>query len=142
MRVVLDASVAVKWFVPEDSSDLALAALERFHTGDLEFIAPNIILAEFGHALRKHFLGKRLTAEQGRAFIERFVAMPIQEVQSRALARSAFDLVAAHAGTFYDALYLALAIREDLKVLTADEPMTTAFAKLDRTLHLADFSAS
>lgn len=142
MRVVLDASVAVKWFVPEHLSDLALAALQRFHVGDLEFIAPNIILAEIGHALRKHFVGKRLTAEQGRTFIDRFLAMPVQEVQSRDLARSAFDLVAAHGGTFYDALYIALAIREDLKVLTADEPMATAFSKLGRTLHIADFKPS
>lgn len=142
MRFVLDASVAVKWFVPEDFSDIALAALERFHTGELEFVAPDIILAEFGHALRKHFIGKRLSAEQGRTFIDRFVAMPIEEAHSRSLTRSAFDLVTAHSGTFYDALYLALAIREDLKVLTADEPMTVAFAKLGRTVWLGDFKPS
>lgn len=47
-----------------------------------------------------------------------------------------------HCGTFYDALYLALAEREDLQVLTADGRMTRAFAKLGRTLHLAGFSAS
>jgi predicted nucleic acid-binding protein len=48
-------------------------------------------------------------------------------------------LVAAHSGTFYDSLYLALAVREDLKVLTADDRMTTAFAKLGRTVRLGDF---
>jgi len=43
---------------------------------------------------------------------------------------------------FYDARYLALAEREDLQVLTADGSMTRAFAKLDLTLHLADYPVS
>ena len=60
-------------------------------------------------------------------------------VSTRALAPEALDLAFRHSGTLYDALYLALAIREDLKVLTADDRMVRAFASLDRTLPLASF---
>ncbi len=42
--------------------------------------------------------------------------------------------------TFYDALYLTLAEREDLTVLTADKHMVNAFGKLRRTLKLANFT--
>jgi predicted nucleic acid-binding protein len=42
-------------------------------------------------------------------------------------------------GAVYDALYVTLAIREDLKVVTADDRMANAFATLDRTVRLADF---
>ena len=37
------------------------------------------------------------------------------------------------------ALYLALAERENLKVLTADDRMANAFASLNRTLRLSSF---
>jgi predicted nucleic acid-binding protein len=49
------------------------------------------------------------------------------------------ELAVTHMATFYDALYVALAVRENLKVITADERMVNAFAKLDRAIPLADF---
>jgi predicted nucleic acid-binding protein len=49
------------------------------------------------------------------------------------------ELAIQHLGTFYDALYIALAERENLKVITADDRMANAFARIDRTLALADF---
>ena len=44
-----------------------------------------------------------------------------------------------HTATFYDALYVSLAVREDLSVLTADDRMGSAFAPLNRTIALATF---
>ena len=58
----------------------------------------------------------------------------------RPLVVSAMNLTTRHMSTFYDALYISLAIREDLKVLTADERMVNAFAGLDRTISLASFT--
>jgi predicted nucleic acid-binding protein len=42
-------------------------------------------------------------------------------------------------GRFSDALYVALAIREDTKVLTADERMVNAFSRVERAVFLPDF---
>ena len=47
------------------------------------------------------------------------------------------ELAVSHMATFYDALYLALAERENLKVVTADDRMANAFASLNRTLRLS-----
>ena len=54
-------------------------------------------------------------------------------------AECALLLAFRHHATFYDALYIALAERENVKVLTADDGMVNAFASLDRTIRLADF---
>jgi predicted nucleic acid-binding protein len=62
--------------------------------------------------------------------------MDVQLFPSASLAPQAFALALAHTGTFYDALYVALAEQQDLKVLTADERMVNAFARLGRTLPL------
>lgn len=139
MRLILDCSVAVKWFVPEPLSDVAGSVLRRLEAKEIEFVAPETILAELGHSFRKKVIGGKITPEESHAFVDEFVALEIPTVPLRPLASHAMRLTTAHMSTFYDALYLALALREDLKVLTADEGMSGAFARLDRTLFLADF---
>ena len=137
MRYVLDCSVAVKWFVPEPDSGLARRLL-RDH-GTAAFLAPALIVGEVGHAVRKLAFGKELTADQARGVIADFLSLGIQTVPLASLATDAIQLALDHSATFYDALYVAFAVREDLKVLTADDRTASAFAKLDRTLRLADF---
>ena len=60
-------------------------------------------------------------------------------VPSRVLGRQAMELAIQHLGTFYDAFYIALAEREDLRVIPADDRMANAFAKVNRTVALANF---
>ena len=49
------------------------------------------------------------------------------------------QLALKRAGSFYDAIYVALAIREDVQVVTGDRSRCNAFAKLNRCTHIADF---
>jgi predicted nucleic acid-binding protein len=139
VRYVLDCSVAVKWFVPETLSDIAELALSRHETGELSFIAPNSITAEFGHSMRKNVIRKTLEPETALASLAQFLRMEIELVPAEPLATEALRLALLHNATFYDALYLALAEREDLLVLTADNPLVNAFARLARTHWLGDF---
>lgn len=39
MRYVLDCSVAIKWFVPEALSDVALGLFQRLEAGELTLVA-------------------------------------------------------------------------------------------------------
>ncbi len=137
MRLILDASVAVKWFVPEVLSGEARALLPRLQSGDLELSAPESIVAEFGHALRRHAMAGRLEAQQCQGFARDFLNLSIERTAIGPLAEVAMGLATGHMATFYDALYLALALREDLRVLTADDRMANAFARLERTVSLA-----
>ena len=140
MRYVLDCSVGVRWFVPQTYSEVAIRVLQRVQSGQLTLVAPDVVVSEFGHVLRKLVVGRKVEAERSRAFLVQFLAVPIDLVPAHALASRALDIAYANSGTFYDALYIALAEREDLKVLTADERMANAFAKLDRTVSLSSFA--
>jgi predicted nucleic acid-binding protein len=139
VRYVVDCSVAVRWFVAQSGWQVAALVLERFGRGDIGLLAPDVIVPEFGHVMRKLVVGRKLGPEKGRASLDRFLALPIVMTPARALARPALDLAFEHSGTFYDALYVALAEREDVKILTADERMASAFAPLERTVSLATF---
>ena len=139
MKYAVDCSVVLKWYFTEPLSDVALKLLDRLQRGDLDLVAPDSLVAELGHSFRKLVVGGKLGAEEGYRAIEEFSALPIALVPSLPLSRQAMALAIAHMATFYDALYVALAQREDLKVVTADDRMVNAFAPLDRTLSLANF---
>jgi predicted nucleic acid-binding protein len=139
VRFVLDCSIALKWFVPEPLSDEAVVVLGRHHSGALDLVAPEVVLAEFGHGLRRDVVSGDLSREKATEALEDFLAIGVPTVPTRELAPRAFALALEHMATFYDALYVALAELEDVKVLTADERMVNAFAKLDRTVALASY---
>jgi predicted nucleic acid-binding protein len=142
LRYVLDCSVAVRWFVPQTHSELALRFLETLRERHNAAVAPDVIVPELGHVLRKLVVGKKLTPEQAALALERFLNVRLELAASATLAAPALQLALGHSATFYDALYVALAARDDLQVLTADDRMVSAFAKLDRVVRLADLPAS
>jgi predicted nucleic acid-binding protein len=94
LRYVLDCSVAVKWFVPEPDSTLADSVLDRCLAGEIAFIAPESIVAELGHALRKAVLSKekKLSADDAHRSIEEFLVYPITVVPIKPLAAQAMQL--------------------------------------------------
>lgn len=138
MSYVLDCSVAIRWFVAQTHWQAAVSLLDRFGRGEITFIAPDVIVPEFGHVMRKLVVGRKLTSERGHAFLGGLLKLPVEMEPARSLAPRALELALEHSATFYDALYVALAEREDLKVVTADDRMTKAFADLDRTVSLAE----
>jgi len=140
VRIVLDVSVAVKWFIDDEEyipESLAIYQALRFRTMDV--CAPHTTFAEFGHALRGAFLTKRVPHARLLRACHIFERTPIEFVAVRGFTADAMNLAVKHDGSYYDALYVALAIQDDIKVVTADEPMMNAFAKLDRCIHVKDF---
>lgn len=50
-EVVVDASVIVKWFVEEESSDKAIIVRDKYIDGEIKLIAPEILPFEVLNAL-------------------------------------------------------------------------------------------
>lgn len=128
--IVIDACVAVKWFLPEPLSDAAEALLNE----ETLRIAPEHILVEVGNVFLKACRSKSITMDhalQGVATLQNLVQlMPIHE-----LAISALRIAETIACTNYDALYVAAAERWDAALVTAD-------AKLVRQLTAAHWSGN
>ena len=125
MILVVDASVAVKWVLPE--SDSALAA--ELRTADDELIGPSLAWAEIGSAIWKAVRRGDITARDARETLQIAVAHyhriePLDEYAERALAL-AIEL----RHPIYDCFYLALAERENAPLVTADEEMIAAARK-------------
>ncbi|CAN5396007.1 type II toxin-antitoxin system VapC family toxin [soil metagenome] len=114
--VVVDASVVVKWFLPEADSKNA----ERLLASDKELHAPDLLRLEVANAFWKHVLQKtidRTLWELARPKLERSIG---QWHESGPLLTEAGRLACDAAHPIYDFVYLALAQRLGAPFVTAD----------------------
>jgi predicted nucleic acid-binding protein len=123
--VVVDASIAVKWFFREVGSKDAVALRES----DSDFIAPELIIAEIGNAAWAKQLRKEIAADDAMFAVQRAPALFAQLVPVVELAESAMHLAMTLRQPVYDCLYLALAQRENVALVTDDEDMFAASRK-------------
>jgi len=115
MSLIVDSSVAVKWVANEPGSDRARA----LYLSD-ECWAPALIMAEVGNALWKKRRMNLVSFEQATAALR---ALPdrIRLFEMADLAPRAFALATELDHPIYDCFYLALAERERVPLVSADE---------------------
>jgi predicted nucleic acid-binding protein len=123
---VVDASVVVKWFVPEIHSDAARRLLVLPH----EYVAPDLLFAETANTIWKKIRRDELSAEEGQQLVADIGKIAVQIVSCRALAGDAHALANATGRTVYDSMYVALAVRLDTRAVTADERLEAALKRI------------
>ena len=124
MRLVVDASVAVKWLVAEEDSDAA----DRLLAGGDDLHAPRLMASEIANApWRKARMGE---IERGRAGILMAAVseMPVHWSSDETLCVDAVRLAVALDRPVYDCVYLAPAHRVDARLVTSDARFANALA--------------
>ena len=114
---MIDASIGVKWFVPEVQSAEALALLEagfRRHVPALFFTEVTQTLWKKVHQRRE------LSQDEGREGVHSLLLMPLSVHASNPLLDAAFEIAMETGRTVYDSLYLALAVSLGCRLVTAD----------------------
>lgn len=125
-NLVVDSSVAIKWFVAEPHTADARRVLDRYQDGTFSFIAPDLFNAEFGNIVWKKHAFQGLNAADAWDILHAFHTLRFTFAPTKALLRDAFGIAVAHQRTVYDALYLALSLREGCQFVTADEKLVNA----------------
>jgi predicted nucleic acid-binding protein len=115
MTLVIDASVASKWVLPEADSERA-AALR----GTESLIAPSLVAAEIGNALWKSEMRRDIPTVDAGHMLRIAVAHFEQLVPTEELAAAALRFALDLRHPIYDCFYLALAEREAATLVTAD----------------------
>jgi len=129
---VVDASVVLKWFLPEPDNAAADFLLEQFLNGEAELIAPDLLLIETASALWKRATLRNELSTAESSFIYRdLLTLPISLTPTASLAEAAFQLAVNHRHSVYDAVYCALAMERGCSFITADQ---TIVNKLTRAL--------
>ena len=123
IRLVVDASVAVKWVLKEPDSDAA-----RRIPDEAELLAPDLLWAELGSVLwRRQRLGE-LSPSDARGMLLTLRALPVRTSGLFPLLPLALEIALTIGHSIYDCVYLALAERQDCRVVTADRRLQNAVA--------------
>lgn len=115
--IVLDASVAAKFYFHEDGSDRARAVL----TSGVVVAAPDLLFVEMASVASKRVRRGLCSADLGRDAVASVGDLVDEVAPLSGLAQRAFVFARDSNFSAYDGAYLALAERLNVPVLTADE---------------------
>jgi predicted nucleic acid-binding protein len=114
-RIVLDASVAVKWVLREEHGAAARRVLAT-----RRLLAPHLLWAEVGSTLWKRHRRRESSVEEVRRMLAEIQQLPVITFAHWPLLAEALDLAISLDQTVYDCLYLALAEARNSVMVTAD----------------------
>lgn len=118
-RFVVDASIAIKWYLPEDH------AVEADRLLDPQNIlqAPDLLLSEVGNILWKRVLRGECPVDKADTILRELQGNFLQIWRAGVLLNDALTIACHTKRTFYDSLYVALAVMNDCRMVTADKKL-------------------
>ena len=133
MRLVSNASVVVKWLLPDEP--LAAGALrveQDFRNGQVEaLLVPEFCLWEVANAIWVACRRGRIdepTARDLQQFLQSYIQQGILSVLQNPPLSDVLDFALRHGVPVYDSIYIVLAQQEGCLLLTADERLFQAVA--------------
>jgi predicted nucleic acid-binding protein len=137
--LVLDTSVALKFYLPEEGHEKAVGLLEAAEAGAAELLAPGTILPEGFNAIAQQRRRGLLDEEDATGAWAKLLAAPVYTYAVEDLIERAAAIANETGAIIYDALFLALSEDTDTVMVTADGKLlrtlaSTRYASLARPL--------
>jgi predicted nucleic acid-binding protein len=123
-RLVVDASIAIKWVVEEEGSKAAVDLRSRFR-----FAAPELLIPECANILWKKVQRGELTSNEAILAANLLERAGIEFLPMAGLLEQATSLAIALAHPAYDCAYLTAARRAGTRFVTADTRLLRAIAE-------------
>lgn len=117
-RPVIDASVAIKWYL---TTEVHAEAANRLLRRGGQLLVPDLIFPEVGNIVWKHVHKGEITEQEALAVAYSLGHLGLLAFPSHSLVVPAVEIACRTGRTVYDCLYLALAIQEKSVIVTADE---------------------
>jgi predicted nucleic acid-binding protein len=124
VRVVIDASVALKWILDEPESETAVALRGE------DLLAPALWLAEAANALWRRSRIGDITADEAGSYLSELMNAPVASLAVEPYLEAALKLATEIGHPVYDCLYLALALHHETHVVTADRRFANVASRL------------
>jgi predicted nucleic acid-binding protein len=123
MKNVLDASVALKWVLPEPLAAKARQLRDDYQKGVHDLLAPDIFAAEVAHALTRAERKKIIPVGDAAVFLADVMRTSPRLRPYIPLLSRATDISSQERVGVYDCLYVALAEQESCELVTADDKL-------------------
>lgn len=122
-RIIVDSSVAVKWYLPDESDDNALKIKSDFAKGVILISVPLLFFYEINNILRTTTKSLRITKEASVKAYQDLLKLNFTNYSSRELFKLALEKALVLDITSYDASYVVLAEYLQTPFFTADEKL-------------------
>lgn len=140
--IVVDASIALKWFIKEGDSEKAFDLLQRWKTQETLVLAPILLIYEITNTLYQNIRKGKIQGDKAAKSLKALMlsGLEFDDAQYSALGVRAIELAQQYGlKATYDAYYLALAEREGCELWTADIRLWKAVqGKIDWVRNLED----
>ena len=126
--IVIDASAAAPWFIPEEHSAVSEQIYADVVTSSGQFRAPSLWLWETSNILLMAFRRRRMSQDEFDAGLALLDACPIEFDPAPNLhyRSQILRLAQAHGLSFYEATYLELALRLNGQLASLDRTLVSA----------------
>lgn len=139
--VVVDSSVAIKWFATEVLTPKALQLLAAWKGRQIECVAPSLVFTEMANILWKKRRQGVMTEVEAETHLQAFMAMPFSVTPTLSLLDDALRIAMLHDRTVYDSTYLSLCKRMQCDFVTADDRLVNAVAAhIPNVIKLSDWT--
>jgi predicted nucleic acid-binding protein len=128
---ILDASVAAKWFLrgaAEGLIEQSTALLRDYIGGKVTLAVPDLFWPEFGNILWKATKQTRVSLQHAAEAIKLLRTYGLLSYPTEMLIEDAFSIAAKFDRSVYDSVYVALAILQNMPLITADERLVSSLS--------------
>lgn len=139
MTLVVDANVAVKWFIQQQGTDDA----RRVQTYRGPLLAPALLISETTNGLWRHVARGDISAANAQTAVAGLAWWFHELVDDHSLAASALNLAVELGYASYDCFYLALSLARSAPLVTADKKFINRLAPTQyasNVVHLSDWT--
>jgi len=130
-RWVVDASVGMKWCLPDKYEDMvpqAIHLLESYSRNLCLFVVPDLFWPELANGLWKAVWKNKIDQRWADAGYAKIANLSIPTAPTFGLVPQALRLAQTYQRTVYDSLYVALALDRRAELVTADERLANSLA--------------
>lgn len=122
-QIIIDSSVAIKWYLPDEHNDKALAIKSDFTDGTVLIAIPALFFYEVNNILRTVSKSLRIAREDSIKAYQNLLELSFMVYSSKELFKAALEKALTEDISSYDASYIALAEYLQVPFYTADQKL-------------------
>lgn len=117
---ILDASVAVKWFLEEEDQDDAVRLADQFEGNKIKLVVPDFFFVEMANVFWSKIASNLLRVSEGVAMMDKLMRLGLKRYSDHELSDVALENALHFGISAYDATYVSLAEIYAAPLVTAD----------------------
>jgi len=121
--IIIDSSVAIKWYLPDETDDKALKIQDGFRSKSILIAVPILFFYEVGNILKTTSKSLRINNEDALVVFKSLLELDFISYSSKELFKTALEKSINLDISYYDASYIALAEYLQIPFYTSDQKL-------------------